>query len=437
MARRDREYGGLMRRLLLILPFALLALAGSAPAATATYTSHQLHLGIPDGGTVRSSIAVPDSGPVSFVAVGVRIVHPRDSDLAISVVSPRGTTVPLSTSRGGNGANFGTGARGCSGELTWFESDALDSVATGKAPFSGEFRPERPLTALNGQRARGRWTLRVTDGEAGATGMLLCWQLELSRNVLSHVRLTHGSITADLTYRESNSVYSDLRIAIRRHGRPAFTGAVAAAGCGGCALSGLNTIQGDPLRISDLDGDGEPEVLVDLFSGGAHCCWLTVFLRYDGHRYRKTTHVWGDPSYSLLDLDHDGRPELVSADDRFAYAFTFYAASVLPVQIWHFDHGALTDVTSNYPAVVRKDAADLWTEYLQARGGRGADVRGVLAAWLADEYRLGRADEGWQKIQAAYARGEVSAPRVDPLWPAGKKYLSALRAFLAKSGYPA
>jgi subtilisin-like proprotein convertase family protein len=435
MARRDREYGGLMRRLLLVVPIALLALSGSAPAATTTYTSHQLHLGIPAGNTVQSTIPVADSGPVSFVAVGVRIVHPRDSDLTISLVSPHGTAIPLSAGRGGEGANFGTGPKGCSGELTWFESDGLDSIITAKAPFAGEFRPEKPLTALNGQEARGRWSLRVDAAAGGATGMLLCWQLELSRNVLSHIRLARDGLSADFTYRESNSNYSDLRLAIHRHGKLAFDGTVAAAGCGGCALSGLSTIQGDPLLIRDLDGDGEPEVLVDLFSGGAHCCWLTVFFRYDGHGYLKTTHVWGDPAYQLKDLDGDGRPELVSADDRFAYEFTFYAASALPVQIWHFDRGVLIDVTSNYPAVVRKDAATLWSEYLQTRHESGADVRGVLAAWLADEYRLGLADQGWKKIDTAYAAGEVSPPRVDALWPAGKKYLTALRAFLAKTGY--
>jgi subtilisin-like proprotein convertase family protein len=435
MARRDREYGGLMRRLLLLLPLALLALAGSAPAATTTYTSHQLHLGIPDNGTVESSIAVPDPGPVSFVAVGVRIVHPRDSDLTISIVSPHGTAIPLSAGHGGTGANFGTGAKGCSGELTWFESDAFDSIAAATPPYAGEFTPDKALTPLNGQEARGRWTLRVADGAPGATGTLLCWQLEISRNVLSHVRLSRNGVAADLSYRETNGSYRDVRLAIRRHGRLAFDGPVAAVGCSGCALSGLSTILGDPLQLRDLDGDGEPEVLVDLFSGGAHCCWLTVFLRYDGHGYRKTTHLWGDPSYRLRDLDGDGRPELVSADDRFAYEFTYYAASALPVQVWHFDHGALADVTSQYPALVRKDAATLWAEYLQTKNEKDADVRGVLAAWLADEYRLGLADEGWQKLQAAYARGELSPPRVDPLWPAGKKYLSSLRAFLAKSGY--
>ena len=246
---------------------------------------------------------------------------------------------------------------------------------------------------------------------------------------LKHARAANGGVAVDLSYRRQGDRYSDVRIAIRRHGQLALAAPLVAVGCKSCAVSGFGTINGNPLKIRDLDADGEPEVLVDLYTGGAHCCWLTVFLRFDGRTYRKTTMLWGDPSYELQDLDHDGRPELVSADDRFAYQFTYYAASALPVQIWHFDHGVLTDVTSSYPAVVRGDAATLWSAYLQARSDKEADVRGVLAAWLADEYRLGLADEGWTKIRAAYARGELSAPRVDPIWPAGQKYLSTLRSF--------
>ena len=424
-----------MRRLALLAPLALFAFACSSPAATATYTSHQLHAAIPDGGTLAKSIAVPDAGPVSFVAVGVRIVHPRDSDLTLKLVSPRGTSLLLSAGAGGNGANYGSGPKGCSGELTWFEADAFDRIATAKAPFAGEVVPEGHLVALYGQEARGRWTLQVTDSRPGAAGTLLCWQLEVGRNIVSHDTVTRGPVSADLTYRETNSFYRDLRISIRRHGALALTTPVDRISCKDCSVSGISTIMGQPLRIIDLDGDGEPEVLVDLYTGGAHCCWFTLFLRWDGRTYRSTQHLWGDPSYDLTDLDHDGRPELVSADDRFAYAFTSYAASALPIQIWRYDRGTLTDVTPSYPALVRKDAASLWTDYLQTRNQNGADERGLLAAWLADEYRLGLAKDGWGKIRAAYARGELSAPRVDPLWPAGQKYVTALRIFLAKNGY--
>jgi subtilisin-like proprotein convertase family protein len=425
-----------LRRLVLLAPLALLALATTSPAATRTYTSHLLHAAIPDTGSAVRSIDVPDPGPVSFVAVGVRIAHQRDSDLTLTLSSPRGRKVVLSARRGGTGADYGSGPKGCSGNLAWFESDALDPVSTTSPPFAGEQRPEQPLTVLNGEEARGHWSLRVDDGAAGARGTLLCWQLEVSRNVVEHVRATGGDVSADLSFRETKSYYNDLRITVRRHGLRVLTTPVSRLACHDCSVSGLQTIADpQPLTIRDLDGDGEPEVLLDLYTGGAHCCFYTVILRYDGHRYRGSVGFWGDPGYELRDLDRDGRPEFITADDRFAYAFTSYAGSVLPILIHRYDHGALADVTNEYPSLVRAEATHLWREYLRDHRRRDADVRGLLAGWLADEYRLGRQDEGWRQIEAAYRRGELSAPRVDPIWPAGRKYLTALRAFLVKNGY--
>jgi len=429
-----------MRRvalLCLLCPLGLLGLTASAPAATHTYSSGRLHAAIPDGGTLVKTIDVPDRGPVSFVAVGVRIQHPRDSDLAITLVSPAGTDVPLVTHEGGDGADFGSDAKTCEGVLAWFESDAFDPVSTQKAPFAGEQRPEQPLNKLYGEQASGRWSLRIDDGAAGAAGTLLCWQLELSRNVVSHERASHGGVSADLSFRERNSAYGNLRIAIRRKGVLTLAAPMSRFACRNCAVSGFDTLFEHPVTIRDLDGDGEPEVLVDLYTGGAHCCFWTAILHYDGRTYRGNAVFWGDPGYELRDLNHDGRPELVTADDRFAYEFTSYAQSVLPILIRRYDHGKLTDVTNEYPALIRHEAASLWAEYLKDHRQPDADMRGLLAGWLADEYRLGRGAEGWEQIQAAFRRGELSAPRVDTLWPAGKKYLSALRSFLARAGYSA
>jgi subtilisin-like proprotein convertase family protein len=428
-----------LRRLSLLAPLALialLALTATSPAATSIYTSHQLHTAIPDVGSVTSSIAVPDSGPASFIAVGVRIAHPRDSDLTLTLTSPRGRKVVLSAGQGGAAADYGSGAKGCSGNLAWFESDALDPVSTQTAPFAGEQRPMRPLTSLDNEPAHGRWSLRVDDGTAGASGQLLCWQLELSRNVVDEVHAARGDVSADLSYRETKSFYSDLRISVRRHGVRLLSTPVARLACHDCAVSGYNTLLGpSPLAVRDLDGDGEPEVLLDLYTGGAHCCFYTVILRFDGSRYRGSVAFWGDPGYSLRDLNGDGPPEFLTADDRFAYAFTSYAGSALPVQVRRYDHGALTDVTDQYLYLVRSDARSLWQEYLKDHAQPEADMRGLLAGWLADEYRLGQQDAAWKQIEAAYSRGELSAPRVDPVWPAGLKYLRALRAFLVKTGY--
>ena len=123
------------------------------------------------------------------------------------------------------------------------------------------------------------------------------------------------------------------------------------------------------LKVRDLDGNGELEVIADFYTGGAHCCLFTQIYRYTGSRYVPLRHVWGDPSYVLRDLNGDGLPELISADDQFAYAFTSYAGSALPVQAWRYRGGHMTDVTRSFPALVRKNAAMLWKEYEQEHTG--------------------------------------------------------------------
>src|SRR6476646_12218896 len=161
-----------MRRLGIVVLALLvpLALAAGSPAATQTYTSHQLHAPIPDGGTLVRALQVPDAGPVSFLAVGVRIAHPHVADLTLTLVSPGGRKVVLSRHEGGDGANYGSGPKGCSSNLAWFESEALDAVSTQDAPFAGDQRPEQPLTALYGDDARGRWSLQIDDRTPGAAG---------------------------------------------------------------------------------------------------------------------------------------------------------------------------------------------------------------------------------------------------------------------------
>jgi hypothetical protein len=184
------------------------------------------------------------------------------------------------------------------------------------------------------------------------------------------------------------------------------------------------------LRIRDLDANGEPEVIADFYTGGAHCCLFSQIYRYTSSGYVPLRHMWGDPGYRLRVLG--GSPAFLSADDRFAYAFTSYAGSALPVQVWRYRAGRMLDVTRSLPALVRKDAATLWKSYERERTSEYPDVRGVLAAWMADQYLLGRQDAGWAALQQANARGDLEG---DTMWPIGNAYLAKLRTFLAKNGY--
>jgi hypothetical protein len=188
-----------------------------------------------------------------------------------------------------------------------------------------------------------------------------------------------------------------------------------------------------PVVVRDLDGDGEPEVLVEMYTGGAHCCIVSRIYRFDGAAYSSVRTDWADTGFRLKDVEGDGKVELLTADPRFAYAFTSFADSAFPIQVYAYEAGELDDVSAGYPKVIRRDARSWWHTYTRERGGRDArDVRGVLAAWLADKYRLGEAADGWRRLRRALRRGEL---RAGGGWPNGEKYLRALRRSLRAWGY--
>jgi len=410
-----------------LLAAALLGLsAAPAHGATRTYSSGSLQAAIPDGGRLDNGIVVPDSGPVSNVSVSVRLDHPRDSDLTLTLVSPRGTEVVLSRKRGGDGANFGGGARSCGGEPTVFE-DGGSSLAQNEGPFveKERYAPDESLSVLRREDARGLWTLRVADDTPGRAGTLFCWSLKIGREVTEHRRASADGVRALLSFEQDEEMFRDARLRITRRGDVRLDAPVRAI---------TRFARPADLAVRDLDADGEPEVILDVYTGGAHCCLRSLIYRYDPprHRYLLDVHDWGNVGYRIADLDRNGRPELRSGDDRFAYVFTSFAGSVSPLRIWHFQHGRLLDVTRSFPGLVRADAAGAWRQYLSLRR---VDPRGALAAWMGDEYLLGRQDEGWRKVDAAYRRGELGPRARLAGWPQGRAYLKALRAFLRKVGY--
>jgi hypothetical protein len=243
-----------------------------------------------------------------------------------------------------------------------------------------------------------------------------------------------GDVLATLSYDvDHRDVYRNIRLQIERAGTTVLSAAIP-SGCAGCPLAGPAGEK--PLRVQDLDGDAEPEVLLDMFTGGAHCCTYTYAYRFraDVGTYTRMRASWGNAGYRLVDLDHDGRPELSSFDDRFAYAFAPYAYSVDPIRIWRYAQGRLIDVTRTFRRLVARDARRQLLLYRKARRSRYREVRGVLAAYVADEYLLGRPSVGWRLVRSALRRGELRATAGDP-YPGGRRYVAALRRFLRRTGY--
>lgn len=177
--------------------------------------------------------------------------------------------------------------------------------------------------------------------------------------------------------------------------------------------------------VRDLNGDKEPEVIADMYTGGAHCCRYSLIYQYDRDRqtYSETHMKWGNLGYQLRDLDRDGKLEFYSADDRFAYAFTSYAASAFPIQIWRFKDGEMSDITRQYSKEIYADAYRLWQLYQKIRTEEDAEVKGVLAAYLADKYLLGQQEDGWNQLRKVYQESDR------------EEFFGSLRKFLKEMGY--
>jgi subtilisin-like proprotein convertase family protein len=148
---------------------------------TATYSSGNIALPIPDVSTVEVPITITDTGVISDINVKVRADHTFDGDLVFELVGPDNTTIPLAQNRGSGGDNYGSGTNDCSGTPTVFDDAAATAISAGAPPFVGSFKPESPLSVFNGKSINGTWKLRATDTAAQDTGTLGCVQLEITR----------------------------------------------------------------------------------------------------------------------------------------------------------------------------------------------------------------------------------------------------------------
>lgn len=241
-----------------------------------------------------------------------------------------------------------------------------------------------------------------------------------------------GNVTATLSYDHATDApeWTDLQLTITRDGTQTYAADPSFGDCTSPYCAPAGTGESSSLSVTDLDGDGEPEVVLDLYTGGAHCCFVSRFYRWDGTTYVPADRNFGDPGYRLADLDGDGVKEIVTADDRFAYRFTAFAFSLLPVRIFHLQAGAWRLVTRRFPAEVRADARTNWHWFKKA--GRKGEPRGAIAAWSADQYLLGH---------RAYARRTLNrlarARRLPGLFPPRNEhaFVRDLLRFLARHGY--
>lgn len=103
--------------------------------------------------------------------------------------------------------------------------------------------------------------------------------------------------------------------------------------------SGKIDAEGLPPAGQDITGDGEPDLVISKYSGGAHCCYdIRIFSI--GKKFRAIDSIAAEDGYEgFKDLNGDGILEFVGRDWSFAYWNACFADSPAPKIILSYQHG--------------------------------------------------------------------------------------------------
>lgn len=204
-------------------------------------------------------------GDVFLKEVHLVITHEWAGDLDITLVSPAGKRVLLSSDNGGGDDNYGDpGTSGCL-EPVVFSMASCRSVENGTAPFTdGPYRPEESLYAFNDgiTNPNGTWQLFICDDVPVDTGRLEFVQL-IFENIdclpveSVHIKDLDGvAVTIDWVELQSGTV-------VIEYGPPGFVpGNGTTAGQGIVVPAG-----GKPFLLTNLAAETEYEAYVRKICG--------------------------------------------------------------------------------------------------------------------------------------------------------------------------
>ena len=157
------------------------AAVGEAPdlpgyTTTTTTFTKTMSVGMPDPGTVIAPL--PVSGVDTYlwdVDLTVHVAHPSCGQLLITLESPEGTVVTISTNNGGGNDNVFNGT-------LWDDSagDPATDHAYSNNVVATPLTPEEAMGAFLWEDPNGDWKLSVTDDTSGESGTLGQWSLDIT-----------------------------------------------------------------------------------------------------------------------------------------------------------------------------------------------------------------------------------------------------------------
>lgn len=167
------------------------------------------------------------------------------------------------------------------------------------------------------------------------------------------------------------------------------------------------------IEVTSFEKNGTTKIVATLYSGGAHCCYSISVLNIVSDKLFEIAKMEiGNISFRIKDLDNDGIKELVTYDDRFAYAFSCFADSRFMLAIYHLQNGSFVKDNVRFMDFVLKDIEDLKSELVpiitskidcrNKQDGSLEKMKSLLAAIAGSYYMIGEVNKGFSIIDNFY-----------------------------------
>lgn len=175
--------------------------------------------------------------------------------------------------------------------------------------------------------------------------------------------------------------------------------------------------------MQDITGDGSPEVIIETYSGGAHCCMSTHIVSM-GERPREIAVLQTQSEGVRFEPDGEGRMALVTADPAFEYWHTAYVSSARPPLVLRLDESGLSvDAGRMWKPVPSSAVLDDARARIAAKSVPGSGPDPELWITVLNLLYSGHESEGWRFLDDAWPQA----------LPGKEQFRAELRAQLDKS----
>jgi len=207
---------------------------------------------------------------------------------------------------------------------------------------------------------------------------------------------------------------------IASNGRP-YHGIVTIAAKGQVLVRHEWAVGVEDLSGTDITGEGNPDIIIQTYSGGAHCCFDTFLYDLGTELTEISVPVspGGNHCGHFEDLEEDGIYEFLSVDDSFAYRYCAYAGTPIVRVVLKYEPGAgYVPASPKFAYLYTEDITvhAQWAE--RARQGlvhNGWDDTSKCSVLplVLDYLYSGYPDMAWDALYKYYAFPDVEEFRAD------------------------